>query len=472
MLRRAMGKKKAGEMAKQRSIFQEGASARGVDEKVATGIFDLMEKFAGYGFNKSHSAAYALVSYQTAWLKSHYPAAFMAAVLSADMDNTDKIVHLIAECRDMKLQVVPPDVNRSLYAFTVLSDQTVVYGLGAIKGVGQAAIEGMIEVRNNGGEFADLFDLCQRVDLRKVNRRVFDALIRAGALDSMGETRASQMANLDQALKLAEQHSRNLDTGQNDLFGESEAAAPLPVNKQVLPEWEEEPRLQGEMDSLGLYLTGHPITRYDVELKHIISGKLAEVTAQCTVAPTAAPKGKKDFRGRRGADERAVTIAGLVMSMRVVKTQRGGKIAFLTLDDRTARIDVRVFPDVYEKYQAMLGKNKVLVIQGGIGLDDFSGNYQVTAQSLYDINQARALFARRLVVGVESSQAGNGFVARLADILQPFSEGHCPVCIDYRGGGAEARVTLGDDWSVNPSDELLHRLRDLAGKDRVAVEYA
>jgi DNA polymerase-3 subunit alpha len=472
MLRRAMGKKKPEEMSKQRSIFLEGAKQRAVDEKVASGIFDLMEKFAGYGFNKSHSAAYALVSYQTAWLKAHYPAAFMAAVLSADMDNTDKIVHLIAECRDMRLKVVPPDVNQSLYQFTVLSETNVVYGLGAIKGVGQAAIEGMLEERNKGGAFADLFDLCRRVDLRKVNRRVFDALIRAGALDSMGETRASQQANLDQALKLAEQHSRNLDTGQNDLFGESAAVTPLQISKQALPEWEEEQRLQGEMDALGLYLTGHPITRYESELANIISGKLAEVTALCAAAPPPATgTEKKEYRGRQGSSDRAVTIAGLVMSMRVIKTQRGGKIAFLTLDDRTARLDVRVFPDVYDKYQAMLGKNKVLVIQGGLGLDDFTGGYQVTAQSIYDINQARALFARRLVVGVESSQAGNGFVGSLADILQPFREGQCPVCIDYLGGEARARVVLGEAWTVHPSDELIHRLRDLAGKDRVVVEY-
>ena len=471
MLRRAMGKKKPEEMAKQRSIFLDGAKQRGVDEKVAAGIFDLMEKFAGYGFNKSHSAAYALVSYQTAWLKAHYPAAFMAAVLSADMDNTDKIVHLIAECSDMKLKVVPPDVNRSQYHFRAIGDDTIVYGLGAIKGVGQAAIEGVIAERNEGGVFADLFDLCRRVDTRKVNRRVFDAMIRGGALDPMGDTRASQQANLDKALKMAEQHSRNLDTGQNDLFGDSESVAPLPVDKQVLPEWEEEQRLQAEMDALGLYLTGHPISRYESELVNITSGKLAELAAQCGTAPPVSQDRSKERRGRPGADERPVTIAGLVMSMRVIKTQRGGKIAFLTLDDRTARLDVRVFPDVYEKYQALLGKNKVLVVQGGMGLDDFTGGYQVTAQSIYDINQARGLFARRLVVGVESSQAGNGFVGHLADILQPFREGHCPVCIDYTGGDACARVALGEEWSVHPTDELLHRLRDLAGRERVQVEY-
>jgi len=249
MLRRAMGKKKPEEMAKQRSIFMEGAEKRGVDAKVAEGIFDLMEKFAGYGFNKSHSAAYALVSYQTAWLKAHYPAAFMAAVLSADMDNTDKVVHLIAECRDMQLKVVPPDINLSNYHFTEQTGDTVVYGLGAIKGVGQGAIEGMLAERAAGGPFADLFDLCQRVDLRKVNRRVFDALNRAGALDSLGETRATQQANLAQALQLAEQRSRDLNTGQNDLFGGADPGAAPVTGKQELPEWEEEQRLQGAIDA-------------------------------------------------------------------------------------------------------------------------------------------------------------------------------------------------------------------------------
>ncbi len=467
MLRRAMGKKKPEEMAKQRAIFVDGALARGVEEAAATYIFDLMEKFAGYGFNKSHSAAYALLSYQTAWLKAHYPAAFMAAVLSADMDNTDKVVHLIAECRDMKLKVVPPDVNRSDYQFTVQSAQTIVYGLGAIKGAGRAAIEALLEERVASGNFADLFDFCQRIDLRKLNRRVLDALVRAGALDSMGETRASHHANIGHALKMAEQRSRDLDTGQTDLFGESAAVAAPPPDKQVLPEWEEEQRLQGEMDALGLYLTGHPITRYAKELAHIISGKLADLEGIVASLPAVSNR-----PGRPGNGERAVTIAGLVMNMRIRKTQRGGKIAFLTLDDNTARLEVRVFPEVYERYQALLGKDKVLVIQGGYGLDDYSGGYQVTAQSIYDINQARELFARRVVVGVESTLAGNGFVGSLADILQPFRKGQCRVCIDYAGGAASARVVLGEDWAVHPTDELLHRLRDLAGKDRVQVEYA
>jgi DNA polymerase-3 subunit alpha len=423
-----------------------------------------MEKFAGYGFNKSHSAAYALISYQTAWLKAHYPAAFMAAVLSADMDNTDKIVHLIAECRDMQLRVVPPDVNRSHYRFTVQSDDTIVYGLGAIKGVGQAAIEGMLAEREADGMFADLFDLCRRVDLRKMNRRVLDALIRAGALDSMGETRATQHANLDQALRQAEQYSRDLDTGQNDLFGETGMAVSRVAGGQKLPEWDEEQKLTGEKETLGLYLTGHPITRYEQELACITTGKLAGLVVPGNGSPVEAG-------GRQTGGERTVTVAGLVTSMRIRKTQRGGKIAFLTLDDRTARLDARVFPEVFDRFQALLAKDKVLVIQGVLGLDDFTGGYQVTAQHIYDINQAREVFARRLVVGVESGQAGNGFVSSLAAILEPFREGKCRVCIDYLGDTARARVTLGDEWTVHPSDALLQRLRHLAGKDRVNVEY-
>ncbi len=465
LLRRAMGKKKPEEMAKQRSIFQEGAQKRGVDASVAAGIFDLMEKFAGYGFNKSHSAAYALISYQTAWLKAHYPAAFMAAVLSADMDNTDKIVRLMAECRDMKLKVVPPDVNSSDYYFTARAGDTIVYGLGAIKGVGQSAIEGMLEERAANGVFADLYDLCQRVDLRKVNRRVFEALIRAGALDPMGDNRATQMANLPLAMKLAEQNTRNQDTGQDDLFGETTEHSCTPQAKPVVPEWDEEQKLLGEKETLGLYLTGHPIIRYQEELGRIISGTLSSLVnfaGDTAAVPSARGEGW----------ERPVVIAGLVMTMRVRRTQRGGNIAFLTLDDHTAQIDVRLFSEVYDKYRALLAKDKLLVIQGALGVDDYSGGNQVTAQAVYDINQARAQFARRLVVSVEAQQAGNGFVSSLADVLRPFREGQCRVCIDYLGGDAQARIALGDDWTVHPTDELLHRLRELAGSERVAVEYS
>ncbi|MEJ2427166.1 MAG: DNA polymerase III subunit alpha, partial [Candidatus Thiodiazotropha sp.] len=273
LLRRAMGKKKPEEMAKQGEIFRKGAVERGVEEQTATYIFDLMEKFAGYGFNKSHSAAYALVSYQTMWLKAHYPAAFMAAVCSADMDNTDKVVPLIEECRRMKLKVEPPQVNLSEYKFTASDECTVVYGLGAIKGVGESAIEAVILERNAQGPFQDIFEFCRRIDMRKVNRRVLESLIRAGALDGLGANRATLMLQLPLALKLAEQHHAMQAMGQNDLFGMGEPQPAEASHAQVIPddvdEWEEEQRLLGEKETLGLYLTGHPIDRYAEELPHI-----------------------------------------------------------------------------------------------------------------------------------------------------------------------------------------------------------
>ncbi|MET0094456.1 MAG: DNA polymerase III subunit alpha, partial [Sedimenticola sp.] len=281
LLRRAMGKKKPEEMKKQGEIFRTGAVERGVDADTATYIFDLMEKFAGYGFNKSHSAAYALVSYHTMWLKAHYPAAFMAAVLSADMDTTEKVVTLIEECRSMKLNVDPPHVNHSEFMFTVDGDDTVIYGLGAIKGVGESAIESIIEGRQSGGTYGDLFEFCRRIDLRKANRRVLESLIRAGALDELGANRASLMAQLPLALKMAEQHHAMQAAGQDDLFGMADPEPQMGADLQVVPkdaeEWDDEIRLQGEKETLGLYLTGHPIDRYESELSGLGCTRIANL---------------------------------------------------------------------------------------------------------------------------------------------------------------------------------------------------
>ncbi|MFA7388464.1 MAG: OB-fold nucleic acid binding domain-containing protein, partial [Thiohalobacteraceae bacterium] len=416
------------------------------------------EKFAGYGFNKSHSAAYALVSYQTAWMKAHYPAAFMAAVLSADMDNTDKIVTLIDECRSMKLKVVPPDINRSHYRFTVAGDDTVIYGLGAIKGVGQAAIEGVVAERAANGRFEDLYGFCRRIDLRRLNRRVLEALVRAGACDSLGENRASLMAQLPTALKFAEQQERDQGTGQVDLFGAAIQAEVVPVELIKLPEWDEELRLQGEKDTLGLYLTGHPIVRYEAELARITSGRLATLIGAAGDAATT-----------RGVD-RQVVVAGLVIGLRVRQTRRGS-MAFVTLVDRSARVEMRVFSDVFDHHRNLIAKDKVLVIEGVLGYDDYSGGQQLTADKLYDISQAREIFARRVVIDVDAQRAGNGFVQSLVETLSPFRAGKCPVWISYRNQAATAQLALGREWNVRPADELIHRLHELAGEGHVQVEY-
>jgi DNA polymerase-3 subunit alpha len=452
LLRRAMGKKKPEEMAKQREGFVKGAVARWKDitESKAGHLFDLIEKFAGYGFNRSHSAAYALLAYQTAWLKAHYPAAFMSAVLSADMDHTDKVVTMIAECRDMQLKILPPDVNRCQYAFVPLSDDTILYGLGAIKGLGAAAIDVILEARSAGGPFRDLFDLCKRLDLRKVNRRVLECLIRAGALDALGGHRATLMASLDTAMQAAGQQSKDREAGQNDLFGE--ISQPVQVTALVVvPEWSEEQRLEGEKETLGLYLTGHPIQRYEVELRKMTDATIADLKA---------------------TDDKTLRIAGLVVAMRTMNTRRGDRMAFVTLDDRTGRLDLAVFSELYTRHRDLLVKDTLLVVEGHVSVDEYSGGFKMSAERIYNIEQARTALATRLTIDVSADRAGNGFIRELMEILDPVRHGSCPIHIRYHRGDAEAEIALGEEWKVSPTGVVLEKLARLAGDERVRLDYA
>jgi DNA polymerase-3 subunit alpha len=464
LLRRAMGKKKPQEMAKQRKYFLRGAAKNNIEEKTASNIFDLMEKFAGYGFNKSHSAAYALLSYQTAWLKAHYPSEFMAAVLSADMDNTDKVVRLIDECEELGLKVIPPNVNRSNYVFSVDEQGHIVYGLGAIKGVGAAAIEVMQRQRDEHGPFEDMFDFCRRVEGHKVNKRALEALIRAGALDELQHNRATLMYNLPAAIKVAEQDQRNRSAGQVDIFGATLGEQHLIKNELVQqPEWDEDQRLTAEKESLGLYLTGHPINRYKKELQQItgknIAGQLDWYESR-----------KSGSAQRNGAAELDVVLAGLVVSLRS-KNTRSGKMAFAVLDDRSARVDVMVRPEDYDKFAHILVRDKVIVVEGGLAADDFSGGYRVRAKHIYDMDHARETYGRGLEICINQAQGANGFLDKLASTLKSYQPGRCPVWVQYQGKLASTRMCLGDDWKVQPSDQLLQRLQSLLGPEQVRLIY-
>ncbi len=451
LLRRAMGKKKPEEMAKQRVLFMEGAKKGGFDAEKAGALFDLMEKFAGYGFNKSHSAAYALVSYQTMWLKAHYPAAFMAAVLSADMDNTDKVVTLIEECNSMKLKVYPPEINSGQTKFTVDDEGAVLYGLGAIKGVGEAAVDSIIEERERGGPFKDLFDFCRRIDLRKVNRRLLEAMIRAGALDKLGPNRATLMHNLTEAIQTADQHKKNQAAGFADMFGFGEPSGEEgPALYKELPEWRDRERLQGEKETLGLYLTGHPINEYEAELANFVTCRLANL---------------------RGDRKQSVVIAGLVIAVRTMISKRGDKIAFVTLDDRTGRVETAVFAENYQRYRDVIVKDRLIVVEGSASIDEYSGNFKMSSDHIYDIDQARERFAKRLEIRVEAAGAGESFVDDLNRTLKPFCGGGLPVQLLYRGPQAQGVIALGDEWRVTASDELIHRLVERVGRDRVAIAY-
>ncbi|MCU7837993.1 MAG: DNA polymerase III subunit alpha [Candidatus Thiodiazotropha sp. (ex Troendleina suluensis)] len=463
LLRRAMGKKKPEEMAKQGEIFRKGAVERGVEEETATYIFDLMEKFAGYGFNKSHSAAYALVSYQTMWLKAHYPAAFMAAVCSADMDNTDKVVPLIEECRRMQLKVEAPQVNLSEYKFIAADDQTVVYGLGAIKGVGESAIESVIHERKSNGPYQDIFGFCRRIDLRKVNRRVLESLIRAGALDGLGANRATLMLQLPLALKLSEQHHAMQAVGQNDLFGMGDPQPAEASHAQVIPndvdEWEEEQRLQGEKETLGLYLTGHPIDRYAEELCHISSSRIGDLSLDASPVP-----GQR----RRGVP---VVVTGLVVSASHRQTQRG-RMGTLVLDDRSGRIECTLFSEAYAQHRELIAADNILVVSGSLNYDEFRGGLSIRADNLLTFEQARSHYAGLLNVNLTLNGLDAAVLSeKLQQILTPFRGGTTGIRLHYQTTVACGDIQLGKEWQVNPTDELLRRLEQFFGPGSVHVGY-
>ncbi|MBA3660412.1 MAG: DNA polymerase III subunit alpha [Gammaproteobacteria bacterium] len=432
ILRKAMGKKKPEEMAKQRKIFCEGAKVRGVAKEVANSIYDLMEKFAGYGFNKSHSASYALIAYQTAWLKSHYPAAFMAAVLSSEMDRTEKIITLLEECKALQLHVSPPDINRSEYFFKVIDDRHLLYGLGAIKGVGTSAIENMIQARNEQGEFNSLFNFCQRLDLRKVNRRVIEALIKSGSFDGWNKHRALLIQNVNLALQQAEQNSQDRSTGQHDLLCFTEIKQDPHYVDAVI--WNEETRLANEKETLGFYLTGHPLTKYLPEFVHFTSSRISEL------------KGT----------EQTIRIAGIITALRTRQTKKGDRMAILTLDDGTAHIDGVCFSDTYNKYRHLLIEDQILIVEGDVSIDEFNNGLRIMAKDFYTLDQARERFAKALQINVPASFSFNG--SFLQKVLEPHLGGGCHIVMRYIRNNIQADIKLAKRWAIKPTTALLQAI--------------
>ena len=464
MLRRAMGKKKPEEMAKQRGGFVEGCANNGIDGELAGNIFDLVEKFAGYGFNKSHSAAYGLLSYQTAWLKAHHPAAFMAAVLSADMHNTDKVVTLIEECRSMKLRLDAPDVNISDFKFTVNDEGWIVYGLGAIKGVGEGPVEAIVESRKDG-PFKDLFDFCSRVDLKRINKRTLDALIRGGALDRLGpyfheeikaykanidRNRGVLLAAMEEAVQAAEQTARSHDSGHMDLFGGvfADADADVYANHLKARELSLKERLKGEKDTLGLYLTGHPIDEYEGEVRRFARQRIIDL---------------KPARGDQ-------TVAGLIVNLRVMKNKKGDKMGFITLDDRSGRIEASLFAEAFNSAQALLQTDALVVVEGEVSNDDFSGGLRLRAKRVMSLEEARTGLADSLRLRVASDALKGDRLRWLAELCGRH-RGACPITVDYSGADAKAQLQFGESWRIEPADSLIQTLRDQFGRDNVFLHY-
>jgi len=442
MLRRAMGKKKPEEMAKQRAIFLEGAAKRGADTKVAERLFDLMEKFAEYGFNKSHSAAYALVAYHTAWLKAYYPAEFMAATMSSEMSDTDKVRVFYEDCRANGLTMLPPDINLSGYRFEPVSKTEIRYGLGAIKGSGEAAIGAIVAEREANGPFKGLFDLARRVDKRYLNRRTVEALVKAGAFDSLNGHRASLMASIAAALETADRAARS--GGQVGLFGEAldgggEDLIDVPI-------WPEQEKLLQEKSALGYFFSGHPFTSYLAEVSGFAKRQLD------SLEPSRDP----------------VMLAGIAVSLRTQMTRRG-KMLILLLDDATAQVEVVIFNELYEQSRHLLKDDALLIIEGKVNRDDYSGGVRVTAERIYDLAGARTRFAQGLRLACNGQSSGR----KLNELLAPYKveEGGCPVWVDYHNQNARCRVRLGEDWRVRLDDRLIESLGDWLKPEAVSVIY-
>ncbi|MFA7241678.1 MAG: DNA polymerase III subunit alpha [Sulfuricellaceae bacterium] len=447
MLRRAMGKKKADEMAKHRSLFVDGAVKQGVNERLATELFNLMEKFAEYGFNKSHSAAYALVAYQTAWLKAHHASAFMAATLSADMFDTDKVHTMYADCIANGLEVLPPDVNHSDYRFVPLDAKRIRYGLGAIKGTGEAAIAAIVKAREQGGPFTSLFDFCCRVDKRAVNRRVVESLVRAGAFDAQSDHRASLIASVGTALELAEQSARSVH--QNSLFdlmedqNDSHGAEMTPAAR-----WSPIEQLLNEKKALGFYFSGHPYDGYRPQLSGFIKVALAHVAPQ----------------------QQPVWLAGVIYATRTQMTRRG-KMAYIALEDGTGRVEVSVFSELFDANRDFLKEDQLLVVEGKVSRDDYSGGMRVVAERLFDLSGARTQFAKCL--RLSCNEQSN--VRKLHDLIAPYTvagaDGGCPVRVGYRNRVASCDINLGEAWKVRLHDHLMESLTDCLGEGNVVVIY-
>lgn len=461
LLRRAMGKKKPEEMAKQREIFVNGATERGVAEKTATHIFDLMEKFAGYGFNKSHSAAYAVLSYQTAYLKAHFPAAFMAAVMSADLHNTDRLVTLKDDCRQLGLQLVAPDINLSEYHFSVPDKAAILYGLGAIKGVGRGAVEALIAEREANGPYRNLTDFCRRADHDKINRRAVEAMVKSGAMDDFGESRRSLMQQLPEALRSADQAAKAAAAGQNDMFGLSEPATEVEQNQPPkLAEWQERLLLNYEKEALGLYLTGHPFDAVRFDARQLSDGKLSDIIAE--PAPQTNKGERKYAQARREA-----TVAGLIVDVR----KRGNRVS-VVLDDDTARMEVSLFSEAFQEFRHLLVKDEIVIVSGGLRYDDFIGSWTINVKNVLHIDRVIESRAKSLVLSVAPNGQGEALLVKLHDLLLPFREGSCDVSVRYIGDNAAARLSLGPEWAVRPSRELRDKLTELLGNNNVRLLYA
>jgi DNA polymerase III subunit alpha len=449
VVRRAMGKKKHEEMVANREKFLAGAQKNGVSSTKAQKLWDLVEQFAGYGFNKSHSAAYALVAYETAYLKTRYPLEFMAALLSSEIGNQDKLTKYLNECRDMNITILPPDVNSSDLAFTPTGN-SIRFGLTAIKNVGAAAIESVLAARRKLGRFDSLLQFCEEVDLRLLNKRVIESLIKAGAFDSMGARRAQLLAILDRAMEMGQKRQRETQSGQHGLFlGQLDASPPDPLELPDLPEWSEAERLTGEKDVLGFYVTGHPLDKY---MERLATVTLNDSSSLETLE-----------------HESAVTLAGILTGLRVRTSKKGDLWASAVLEDSRGSVDLLFFPQAYQELQRALKPDTALLMKGRVRHEENQRPKVVVSQAQpleAALNGGKAL----LRIRVNLAEAQEALVADLARLLSAYP-GENPVVFELtRPGDFLVRMRPRNPRGVKADAELLTRLASLCGQEAVSLE--
>jgi len=448
ILRRAMGKKNPEEMAKQKEKFLSGANASKVPAKKAEKIFELMAKFAEYGFNKSHSAAYALIAYQTAYLKSHYPVEFMAALMSSEMGNADKILRYLSECREKGIEVLPPDVNESQPDFTVASGK-IRFGLAAVKNVGLAAIQSIQAAREEKGGFTSLADFCRKVDLRKVNKRVIESLIKCGSFDTTGGSRSRLLAGLEEAMEWGQGLERQRSNPQIAMFGLAPSAGgngePRPPEVE---DWPESQRLAGEKETLGFYLTGHPLARYAERLKRLATTDTERI--------------------REVADGQEIVIGGVVNNLKEIHTKKGDRMAFVTLEDLNGVVEVIVFTDLYKSSNLLLRGEEPIFIKGRVDAGEES--VKVIASEILPFEEGVRKLTTTVHLRVRSEGLGREDLVAIRDVLQD-CPGNCPVYLHLvLPDDREAIIGLGEEWKLSSSDQLVSRMKDLLGYEAVSFQ--
>ncbi|WP_367670775.1 DNA polymerase III subunit alpha [Sodalis-like secondary symbiont of Drepanosiphum platanoidis] len=451
ILRRVMGKKQSLEMKKQKYLFENGAKKNGINDKLATKIFNLVEKFSGYGFNKSHSTAYALISYQTLWLKSNFPAEFMASVMTADIDNIEKIISLINECKKMKLKICPPNINLGQYFFYVHKNNEIIYGMGAIKGLGKETINILIKERNINGPFLNLLNLCIRTNFKKINKKILEKLIMSGSLDSFNSNRVFLMNSLKNILQSSNQYLKNKISGQKDMFGIFEKN----INNNFIKnnnKWTYQKLLKKEKDTLGFYLTQHPIDQFKEERQYY-------------------SKGIYFNNINLNYNNKVITIIGLVISFRIFTTKNKNIIGICTLDDSSLYLETILFSDILNKYKKLIKKDNILLIKGKINFNTSQNNFKLIVYKLINIEKANIKYIRKLIISIDDSKINKDIFLKIKYLLKSHEYGNTSVFINFKNKKSYYKLYSYNNFKIKPTNYLLNNLRSIIGNEKVKLKF-